>query len=79
MYSSSDVSGSVSDCGERHDGSSQTQQTGGETAEHLPAEACCYSQVLTARVHQVHLLHRQLTTRLARRAETQKNRKSGNR
>lgn len=43
------------------------------------AEACCYSQVLTARVHQVHLINRQLTARLIRRAETQKNRKYSNR
>lgn len=62
MNSSSDIGGSISDCGEKQDDSSQTQPTGGETAEPRPAEVCCYSQVLTARVHQVHLFNRQLTT-----------------
>lgn len=62
MNSSSDVGGSISDCGEKHDDSCQTQPTGGENAEPLPAEVCCYSQVLTARVHQVHLFNCQFTT-----------------
>lgn len=70
MNSSSDVGGSISEWGEKQDDSSQSELKGDETAEPLSAEVCCSSQVLTARVHQVHLFNRQSTTRLVRWAAT---------
>lgn len=47
MNSSSDVGGSISDCGEKQDDTSPTQLTGGEPAEPLLAEV-----LLTGTDHQ---------------------------